>query len=45
MTKELVNHSGKLDLFYFMPNGAVMNPDDSPHLSSCMESQDWQYRN
>jgi hypothetical protein len=32
MAKDLVNHSGKLDLFYSMPKAAVTNKDASPHF-------------
>lgn len=29
MAQDLVNRVGKLDFFYFMPEGAVTNTDDS----------------
>lgn len=32
MAQDLVNHVGKLDFSYFMPEGAVTNTNDSSHF-------------
>lgn len=34
MAQDLVNRVGKLDFFYFMPEGAVRNTGDSSYFPS-----------
>lgn len=46
MAQDLVNHVGKLDFFYFMPEGGQLRTLMILHIFLLgMGSKNWQYRN